>query len=150
LKRLGIGSRVELISFASLALLAAISPLGREATHPVVLGLCRSLLFTIILAALIETTKTGFRISPYLAGACGAILALMFASVALRPGSKFEGEYFFYQNALLLIAFLFLAYLRGSRSRNWKTAMLVWIVLVDLVYVAAAMAMGVRPLQGTF
>ena len=109
LRRLGIENRVELSAFASLALLVAISPLGREATHPVVLGLTRTFLMAIIIATIIQTTGTAQRICGFFLGAAAAIVTAMLASVLFQAGSHFEGTYVFYQNVLFLAAFVSLA-----------------------------------------
>jgi len=149
-QRLGIGSRLELTAFASLLLLVAISPLGREATHPVVLGLSRTLLFTLITVSFIQTTKRARWICPYLAGGAALVIAAMLASVVFQSGSRFEGAYRFYENALFLAAFYLLALLSAFRTAGWKHAVLAWVVVVDVVYLAAAFVLGARPLQATF
>jgi O-antigen ligase len=149
-QRLGIGSRLELAAFASLLLFVAISPLGREATHPVVLGLTRTLLLTIVAVSFIQTTKRARRICPWLAGGAALVFAAMLASVVFQTGSRFEGAYQLYENILFLAAFYVLALLSTTRTAAWKYAVLAWVVIVDVVYVAAAFVAGGRPLQATF
>src|SRR5438093_3029390 len=150
LRRLGIASRFDLIVFTSLALLVAIAPLGREATHPVVLGLYRTLLLTIASAAILQTTQTSPRFCPYLLAAAATIGAAMITSVLLQTGSHFEGTFVFYRDALFFAAFVSLARLSPQRPPAWKTAVLTFVVLVDLAYLAAAIIAGNRPLIGPF
>src|SRR5689334_713525 len=118
-QRLGIGSRLEMVAFVSLLLLVAISPLGREGTHPVVLGLSRTLLFMIVGASFIQTMKRARQICPYMIGGAALVVAAMLASVVFQTGSRFEGEYSFYENTLFLTAFLVLALLNTSRTTAW-------------------------------
>src|SRR5262245_50271931 len=146
-QRLGIASRLELVAFASLLLLVGISPLGHEGTHPVVLGLCRTLLFAIITACFIQTTQRARRISVLFAGASAIAVAAMVASVVFQKGSRFEGEYSLYENTLFLAAFCLSALLSASRTAAWKHVVLGWVVVVDVIYLGAAFIIGNRPLQ---
>src|SRR4051812_21049373 len=105
LQRLGIHSRLDLIVFLSLALLVAISPLGNEATHPIVLGIYRTLLLILTIVAAWRTRRYGLpQVAIPFLGAAGLVLFAMLASVMLRSGSHFEGIYNFYQNALFFAA----------------------------------------------
>jgi O-antigen ligase/Tfp pilus assembly protein PilF len=149
-QRLGIENGLDLAVFLCLVLLVAISPLGREATHPITLGLTRTLLLTIIVTALIKTTRSAQRICPYFLGCAGALIAVMAASVLMRTGSHFEGEYVLYENALFLTAFILLAHVSRSKPAAWKNAILSVVVLVDVAYLVAAIALRQKPLLGPF
>src|SRR5205085_4096776 len=97
LQRLGIDTRLDLVIFISLALLVATAPLGHEATHPIVLATYRTLLLLMTLAAARRTHEQKLPpISMLFLSLSGAVLFTMAASVALRPGSHFEGIYNFY------------------------------------------------------
>ena len=51
LKRLGIENRLQGVIFFALSAVVIITPLGKEASNPIVLGLYRTLLFLIIMLA---------------------------------------------------------------------------------------------------
>src|SRR6187399_3074170 len=109
-KRLGIDSSLDSAIFLSLILLVAIAPLGNEATHPVVLGIYRTLLVLITAVSFIRTRQQNLpQVSFLFLGLTALVLLAMYGSVVLRHGSHFEGMYTFYENALFLTAFLGLA-----------------------------------------
>jgi O-antigen ligase len=90
------------------------------------------------------------RISPYFMSGVALVLGAMFVSVITIDGSRFEGFYAFYERGLLIAAFIALAHLsltRSTRSRQW---VLGGIVVVNIVYLFAAMIAGQRPLIGPF
>jgi len=151
-QRLGINNRLDLILFLSLALLVAVAPLGNEATHPLVLGIYRTLLLVLTIGTAWRAQQYRLpQISILFLSAAGVVLFAMYASVMLRlPGSHFEGIYNFYQNALFLAAFIGLARFNLTRTSSWKNAILVVVVAIDLIYVLAARLQGVRPFQGPF
>ena len=155
MKRLGIETGLDGALFLSLIILIAVSPLGNEATHPIILGLYRILLFIIIVAAAVRTRQLGLpQVSLPFRAALALVLLAMYASVVLRPGAHFEGIYTFYENALFLAAFVVLAGFNRSRSTSWKNAVLCLLVIIELLHLAAAWLMtsstGARPLLGTF
>ena len=110
LKRLGIESGLDGVLFLSLIILVAVSPLGNEATHPIILGIYRTLLFVIIAASAFRMRREELpQVSFLFLGSLALVLLAMYASVVLRPGAHFEGIYLFYENALFLTAFVALA-----------------------------------------
>jgi O-antigen ligase len=154
-KRLGIVDSLDGVIFLSLILLVAITPLGSEATHPIVLGLYRTLLILILLASTIRTRQSDLpQVCFLFLGASTIVLLAMYGSVVLRSGAHFEGIYVFYKNALFLAAFISLASFHRTRSAQWKNAVLALVVVIDLVYLAAAWIMtritGILPLIGPF
>lgn len=153
LKLMGVENRLDLAIWISLALLVAIAPLGNEATHPLVLGLYRTLLLFLTFSTAFRTRQSGLLpVCYYFLSAIALVLAGMYGSVVLRSGSHFEGVYIFYQNALFLAAFLALASFNRTRTPEWKNAVLGIVVVIDLVYLAAAWFVRVKgtPLEGTF
>src|SRR5438045_9792575 len=107
LKRLDVESRLDLAIFLSLILLVAISPLGNEATHPIVLGSYRTLLLILILASIFRARQFQLpQISFLFMGAAGLGVLAMYASAVLRTGSHFEGVANFYRDALFMAAFI--------------------------------------------
>jgi O-antigen ligase len=155
LKRWGIENSLDGVIFLSLILLVAITPLGSEATHPIVLGLYRTLLFLILVVSAIRTRQYDLPQVCYLfLGASTVVLLAMYGSAVLRPVAHFEGVYVFYKNALFLAAFVSLASFHRTRSASWKNAVLALVVVIDLVYLAAAWIMtritGIQPLIGPF
>ena len=154
-KWLGIENSLDGVIFLSLILLVAITPLGSEATHPIVLGLYRTLLILILIVSTIRTRQYGLPQVCYLfLGAAAVVFAGMFASVVLRSGSHFEGIYVFYQNALFFAAFVSLASYQRTRNSEWRIAVLVLVVVVSILHLLAAWilkwASGPGPLIGTF
>jgi O-antigen ligase len=154
-KRLGIENRFDGVIFFSLILLVAITPLGNEATHPIVLGLYRTLLFVVLIASAIRIRHYDLpQVSYLFLGAAGIVFTGMYASVVLRSGSHFEGIYVFYQNALFCAAFVSLASFHRTRNSNWKNAILGLVVAVCLLHLAVALVLNRTsipgPLVGTF
>jgi len=151
LKRLGIENSLDGVLFLSVVLLVAISPLGNEATHPIVLGIYRTLLLLIIVASAIRTRQYDLpQVCFLFLGAVALVLLAMYGSVVLRPDSHFEGVYTFYENALFLVAFISLASFHRTRTTQWKSAILGLVVFIELVHLAAAWTRSARPLMGTF
>jgi O-antigen ligase len=151
LERLGITDRRELMVFGCLILLVAITPLGNEATHPAVLFLYRTLLLGIVAAYAAWTDRSKLqRLCPYFVGAILAIAGIMVVSILRWDGALFEGFYVFYENILFVAAFIALAHAGTSRSANWKNAVLVCVVLIDVAYLLTAMFTGGRVIQGPF
>jgi O-antigen ligase len=154
-KRWGIENSLDGVIFLSLILLVAITPLGSEATHPIVLGLYRTLLILILLVSTIRTRRYDLpQVCFLFLGASTTVLLAMYGSVVLRSGAHFEGIYVFYKNALFLAAFVSLASFHRTRSAQWKNAVLALVVIIELVYLAAAWIMtrmtGIQPLIGPF
>jgi O-antigen ligase len=155
LKRLGIENGLDSAILLSLILLVAIAPLGNEATHPVVLGMYRTLLFIITVASIIRTRQQNLpQVSFHFLALVTVVLLAMYGSVVLRSGAHFEGIYTFYENALFLAAFIALASFNRATAPKWKHLVLGSIVVIQLMHLAAALAMaweaGTRPLLGTF
>ncbi|HEX5000357.1 MAG TPA: hypothetical protein VFY29_19195, partial [Terriglobia bacterium] len=146
--------RISWVVFGAITALAAITPLGQEATHPLILVLYRALLMTLIVAALWGATRSadGRRVCPYFLGAAGLLGALLALSVWLEPGSRFEGTYVFYKNALYGAAFLAVAAYSRRRTLQWKQALLIVGAAIGVVHLAAALifARGSTPLFGPF
>jgi hypothetical protein len=92
LERLGINTRAQTIVFGALTMLLFITPLGKEASHPITLGIYRTLLFLIAIVAIRATSRDGSsRICPYFLASCTVALFLMGASILLTADSRFEG-----------------------------------------------------------
>ena len=155
LKRLGIENSLDSAIFLSLILLVAIAPLGNEATHPVVLGIYRTLLILITVTSVFRARQQNLpQVSFLFLGLVALVLLAMYGSVVLRAGAHFEGIYTFYENALFLTAFLGLASFNRGSTPKWKNLVLGSVVVVQLIHLAAAWASawsaGTRPLMGTF
>src|SRR5687767_13048109 len=107
----GIANRAQLVIFGSLAMLLFISPLGREATHPIVLGLYRTLLIVITFLAIHSARREQTSaLCPYFLGGITLAVAVMAASVAFAGNSRFESAYVFYQHIFFVVAFVALAH----------------------------------------
>ena len=151
LERFGITDRRELAVLACLVLLVAVTPAGKEATHPVVLFIYRTLLLGIVAAYAAWTDRSKLRrLCPYFIGAVAAILGIMIVSILRWPGSFVEGFYSFYTSALFIAAFIALAHAGTARPAGWKHAILVSVVLIDVGYLAAALTSDSRIVQGPF
>ena len=140
-------------SFAMLtflvAALVAISAMGREATHPVVLFLYRSLLFAIALWCARDLHKNrSFSVSPGFLG-LGTLACLLMMSF-LRNPSTFEGFYLWYQFVLFAVMFVLLAAQMRSQSFEWKHRLLWLVVAIQSVYLIAALIIGRRPITAGF
>jgi len=154
-KRWGIESSLDGVIFLSLILLVAITPLGGEATDPIVLGLYRTLLILVVLVSTIRTRQYNLPQVCYLfLGTASIVFIAMYSSVVLRSGSHFEGTYVFYQNALFFAAFVSLASFTRTRNSQWRSAVLGIVVLIGLLHLAAAWVLNWTgdpgPLIGTF
>jgi O-antigen ligase len=151
LERFGIADRREMAVLACLILLVAITPLGREATHPVVLFVYRTLLLAIVAAYVAWTDRSKLqRLCPYFLGAVAAIAGIMILSIVRWNGSYAEGFYRFYETILFIAAFLALAHAGTARPVAWKHTVLAMVVLINVSYLAAALASGSAILKGPF
>jgi O-antigen ligase len=150
-KALGANSRAEVVLFVAIVLLVAITPAGREATAPAIFIAHRSLL-VLITAISLSILKDGREadVSPLYVGLCGLLLLLMFASVVLNAGPRFNGFYRWYQYLFFGSAFLALAALHRQRGAHWKRALLWAVAGIGAAYVAGALIIGARPLIGPF
>src|SRR5688572_20164939 len=150
LERLGLTDRRAIILMAAITLLVAITALGKEATHPLVLGIYRSLLLGIVVLYAWSERRTLPQISPYFLLALAAVVAVMALSVILRQGSHFEAFYAFYEKILFIAAFMALAHASPARSPQWKRTLLATVVLLQVAYLAGAILSPSRPLIGSF
>ena len=125
LERLGIRDRYELAVFACLLLLVAVTPLGKESSHPIVFGISRTLLLFIIVSYTAWTDRSRLpRISTAFLGGAIGLIAIMLVSLLQWQGSLFESFYLFYENVLFIAAFIALAHSATGRSSAWKHAIL--------------------------
>jgi O-antigen ligase/Flp pilus assembly protein TadD len=74
----------------------------------------------------------------------------MLISALSWQGSLFEGFYAFYTNVLFILAFLALTHAGTARPARWKFAILASVVVIDVGYLAAALASGSSILRGPF
>jgi hypothetical protein len=150
LERLGIKDRREFVVFLSLILLVALTPAGKEASHPLVLGIYRTLIIVIVGCYAWSDRSRLPRLSPLFLGGVMALGTIMLISILRWPGSLFESAYLFYENILFIIAFIVLAHGATGRSPAWKHAILGAVVLINVGYVAGALMIEKRPLFGPF
>jgi O-antigen ligase len=150
LERLGLKDRHELVVFLSLILLVALTPAGNEASHPLVLGIYRTLLFVIIGCYAWRDRSNLPRLSPLFLGGVIILAAIMLISILRWPGSLFESSYLFYENVLFITAFIILSHGAMGRPTAWKQAILAGVVLINIGYIAGALMIGKRPLFGPF
>src|SRR5262245_42142217 len=118
--------------------LVAVSAMGREATHPVVLFLYRSLLFAIAIWCARDLHQSrSFTVSPiFLAvGTSASLLMMSF----LRNASAFEGFYLWYQFVLFAAMFVLFAAHTRSQSFAWKHRLLWLVVTIQSVYLITAL-----------
>jgi O-antigen ligase len=150
-KALGADSRAEIVLFVAIVLLVAITPAGREATAPATFIAHRLLLVLIAgLSIYILKDRREPDVCPVYIGLCGLVLVLMFVSVALNAGPRFNGFYRWYQYVFFGSAFLALAMLHRQRGTRWKRAVVWAVVAIAAAYVAGALIVGARPLLGPF
>lgn len=129
--------------------LVAVSALGSEGTHPLILVLYRSLLFAITLWCGRQLYRNGsFSICPrfLVAGVITCLLMLSF----LREPSTFEGFYYWYQLVLFAAAFVVFGAYSRSRPTSWKLRILWLVVAVQTAYVVAGLASLERPIHAGF
>jgi O-antigen ligase len=151
LDRLGIRDWRDLILWLCLVLLVAVTPAGKEATHPLVLGIYRTLLLVIIgLYFTLPDRSRLPRLSPYFCAGLIGLAGISLISILHSRGSLFEGFYFFYFNVLFVAAFVALAHSGIMRRAAWKHSVLVCVVLINLGYMAGALLLGKRPMLGPF
>jgi len=131
------------------AALVAISGLGREAVHPLVLFLHRTLLFAIILWCARDLYRQrSFTVSPVFLGLSGFTCLLMMSF--LKNASTDEGFYTWYQFVLFALMFVSLAAWSRNQPAAWKQRLL-WIVVgIQSLYVIAALVLEKRPIRGGF
>ena len=151
LERFGIKDRYDLVTFASLILLVALTPTGKESSHPIVLAIYRTLLLVIIASYFAWANRSRLpRLSPAFVLGVSAVAVLMLVSILRWQGDLFESFYLFYENILFAVAFIALAHSAAGRSSVWKNAVLGAVVLIDIAYIAGALVVGTRPLIGPF
>jgi O-antigen ligase len=150
LERLGIRDRQELVVFLCLILLVVITPAGKEASHPVLMAIYRTLLFVVIGCYLWKDRSKLPHLSAHFLGAVIAVITVMMLSILRWPGSLFESAYLFYENILFITAFIALAHSAVERASAWKHAILGAVVLTDVAYIGGALVIGERPLLGPF
>jgi len=154
MSRVGIERRLDTAVLLSLILLVAITPLGSEATHPVVLGAYRTLLVLISFLTAVRLRQFDLtKVSVWFLATCAVVVFGMLGSVLLRPGSHFDGLYTFYQNLLFLVAFIALTSYGRTRSAGWKAALSAALVLTNITYIAGAWFYRMHhpgPLTGPF
>ena len=151
LERFGIRDRQELVTFLCLILLVVLTPVGKEASQPVVLGIYRSLLVIIIACYAWRKDRSSLpRLSSGLLAGLIAVVVAMLISMLRWPGSLYESWYVFYENVLFMGAFVALAHGAIGRPARWKNAILGAVVLIDVGYIAGALIIGKRPLLGPF
>ena len=83
LERLGIKGRHELVVFLSLILLVALAPTGKEASHPLVLGIYRTLIIVIVGCYAWSDRSRLPRLSPLFLGGVMALGTIMSSVVLL-------------------------------------------------------------------
>ncbi len=154
MSRLGIESRLDAVVIFSLILLIAVTPLGSEATHPLILGSYRTLLALISILTVVRLRQFDLpKVSLSFLGTCTLVMFGMLGSVILRSGSHFDGFYTFYQNSLFLAAFIALASYARTRTAAWKATVSIAIVLTHIAYIAGALFYRLHhpgPLTGPF
>jgi O-antigen ligase len=151
LERLGIKDRNDLVTFISLVLLVALTPTGKEATHPIVFLIYRTLLLVIIASYFAWANRSRLpRLSPGFVMGVTAVAGLMLVSILRWPGSLFESFYLFYENILFAVAFIALAHSAVGRSSAWKNGVLGAVVLIEVAYIAGSLVIGTRPIIGPF
>ena len=151
LERLGMRDWRDLTLWLCVVSLVAVTPSGTESTHPLVLGIYRTLLLVIIGLYATRAVRSGLPgLSPYFSGALILLAAIALISVLSSRGSLFEGFYFFYFNALFTAAFVAVAHSGIARRPAWKYTVLASVVLIDVSYLAGALILGKRPLLGPF
>jgi O-antigen ligase len=134
--------------------LVAVAPLGKEATHPLVFGIYRALLLALVVLAGWANLRDPQekRLCPYFLGLLAALGTLMVASVWFQVGSRFEGVYVFYKNALFGAGFIALAAYSSRRPTLWKRDLLIGACAITIIHLATALifAGNSRPVFSTF
>jgi O-antigen ligase len=144
-------NRRHQILFLAIVALVAITPLGREATHPLILFTYRTLLLVITGLCFLETeTSRKPAVHPMFLVLGASAMLLMLASVLANPGSHFDGVYRWYQFLLFGTAFVAMAGWHRSSSLSWKRAVLWSVIGIDVVYLIAALLLHQRPAIGPF
>lgn len=151
LKAIGIETHRQLAVVIAVLLLVGISPLGREATHPLVIFLYRSLLFAIsILSALDVYQKRQTDVCWRFLAACAAVLVLMLISLLSSPGLHAEGLFRWYQFALFGAGFVALARFHRNQSARLKLVILSAMIVADVLYLSIDFIIARRPVIGPF
>src|SRR5215813_9892033 len=100
-RSLGVTRPAEFGLFIAIVALVAITPLGKEATVPLVLLSYRLLLVAITIGIILTLRQRIVeQICPVLMAACAMTLMLMLISLAWSTGSLFDGFYRWYQHVL--------------------------------------------------
>src|SRR4051812_37860309 len=150
-KAVGVENWRDLVLFIAIVALIAVTPLGREATAAPVFVAYRLLLLTITLGSLAALrNKTEPEICPIFIACCASVILLMLLSVVWNSGSRFDGFYRWYQYLLFGSAFLALATMQRERNGAWKRSLLWAVMGIDVVYLAASLFRGGRPVLGPF
>ena len=119
--------------------LVAVSALGSEGTHPLILVLYRSLLFAITFWCGRQLYRNrSFPVCPRFLAA-GVITCLLMLSF-LREPSTFEGFYYWYQLVLFAATFVVFGAYSKSRPPAWKLRILWLVVSIQAAYVIAGLA----------
>jgi O-antigen ligase len=90
------------------------------------------------------------RVCPYFAAAALTSIGLMTLSLTRWPASFIEGFFVLYENLLFAGAFLALAHTSPARPSQWKSAVLISVVVISAAWMGGAMLTGSRPLTGPF
>jgi len=132
-----------------LAALVAISAMGREASHPAVFFLYRSLVFAIVIKCVRDLQRNrSLSISPAFAGAAALASILMLSF--LRNASTAEGFYFWYEFVLFGVMFVVLASNARHQSPEWKRRLLWIVAAIQAAYVLGALLLKARPITAGF
>jgi O-antigen ligase len=151
LERLGMKSWHDLATWLCLVFLVAVSPAGKEATHPLVLGIYRTLLLVIVVLYTMGPDRSRLpRLSPWFSGALLVLGVVMWISVLRWQGSRFEGFYALYENVLFIAAFVALAHSSLGSTSAWKHSLLTFVVAIDVGYMAGTLILDKRPFFGPF
>jgi O-antigen ligase len=151
LERLGMKSWRDMATMLCLVLLVAVSPTGNEATHPLILGIYRTLLLVIVALYTMGPDRSRLpRLSPWFSSALILLGAVMWISVLRWQGSHFEGFYALYENVLFIAAFVALAHTGLARPAAWKRSVLTFVVLINMAYMAGTLIFDKRPYFGPF
>lgn len=129
--------------------LVAVSGLGSEATHPVVLLTYRSLIFAVGAICLRDLSREQrVSVSPFFLAMAASAWLLMLSF--LRNPSWSDGFYVWYQFVLFSAMFVLLGLSSRNRSVEWKNRLLWLLVAVQGVYAVAALIFNKRPITGGF
>jgi O-antigen ligase len=136
---------------AGLLLIVGLTPLGNEATQPLIFIVYRTLLAGVIAICLLAISRNSApSISPvFLAAGASSFLFMLFSFLG-RPGSNFEGFYRWYQLVLFALAFLVLTAFFQKQGLGWKYTVLAGVVAIDVTYLTVELVLGHQPVIGPF